>query len=209
VTTVHFDPAHQGGPGNYGELFTPIDDAGFLAPLTVTARTAIAPQDPFDLFAAGAPGTVYLSGSGAGVRTQAGLGSSKVSGAMEDGIEELILTFAAPVPVESVYLTLEGYRPGNGLDSYDDPLVFVLLTGGDVLTFSELNGIEEGNGQTGTLDLAALVNPGAMIESITVREIRRHVGLESLMFATVPTPGGIALLGLAGLLGRCSRRRAA
>ena len=57
LTTVYFDGDHQGGSGNYGELFTPFDDVGLLAALTVTARTAIAPLDPFDPYAAGRPGT--------------------------------------------------------------------------------------------------------------------------------------------------------
>ncbi len=209
LTTVYFDGAHQGGNGNYGELFTPSDDAGLLAWLTVTARTAIAPLDPFDLYATGLPGTVYLGGSGGGVQDQAGLGSTQVSGLAEDAIEELILTFDVPVPVDSLQLTLKQYKPGNGLDSYDDTLVFVLLTDGNVLTFSELNGIVEGTGQTGTLDLASLLDPLATVQSIVVREIRRHVALDSLTFVNVPAPGSIVLLGLAGFLSSRTRRRAA
>ena len=209
LTTVYFDGDHQGGSGNYGELFTPFDDVGLLAALTVTARTAIAPLDPFDPYAAGLPGTIYLASSGAGVQDQAGNGSSQISGLKEDGIEELILTFNVPVPVDSLRLTLKRYQAGSGLDSYDDPLVFVSLTDGSMITFSELNGIVEGPDQTGTLDLGSLLDPMATVQSITVRELRRHVRLDSITFVNVPAPGSIVLLGLAGFLSRRTRRRAA
>ena len=42
---------------------------------------------------------------------------------------------------ESLSLTISKYKPGSGFGSQDDPLVFVFLEDGSVVTFDETNGI--------------------------------------------------------------------
>ena len=204
--TVYFDSSHQGGSGNQGQAFRPIDDLGFRS-ITVTARTSIAPFDPFDPFAPGTAGTIYVGSNGGGVKDIGGLGSSQISGINEDSIEELIVSFDRPVSTESLSVTISKYKPGSGFGSNDDPLVFVFLTSGEVLMFDETNGIVDESGDMGTLDLATLLAPDAIVKSIRVRELRRHIALDSITFVAVPTPGCLALLAAAGLIAPHRRRR--
>ncbi len=210
ATTVYFGSGHQGnGSGNYGYFLRPFDDTGSSASLMMTARTSLTPFDKFNPFASGLGGTLYLSSSGAGVQDDQAGGSTAISGLNNDGIEEIKLTFDSAVRTDSLYLSIASYNPGDGHDDRDDPMVFVFLAGGDVVSFDEFNGIVFDGNSNGMLDLGSLLDPEVLVEGIAVRETRSHIRLESLRFmATVPAPGSLALLGLAGVLGARRRRKA-
>lgn len=208
IITVELTPTSQGGGGNNGSTLSPFDSTGALAPLTITATTAIPVSQRFDPFATGAAGSVYIGGSGAGVQDTLAQGSFEISGMAGSTIEEIIFTFDELTPRDSLVLTLKQYKPGNGLGNKDDPLVFVYLLGGTVLTFDETNGITSASGQRGELVLAALLGEADLVERIVIREINDHIGVEKITFfsVAVPTPGSLALLGMAALMIRHRRR---
>ncbi len=206
-TTIYFDSSNQGGSNNHGPFFNPMNDAGLMSSITVTARTSILAVDPFDAFAPGISGSIAISGDGGGVQEMDGNGSDQISGQNEDAIEELIITFDQAVSTTALYLTISNYNPGSGFGSGDDPLVFVFLRDGTVVSFDETSGIIDESGSLGTVDLGALLDPGAQVESIRVREMRKHITLDSLTFMEVPAPGSLALLATAGVLTRRRRRR--
>ena len=71
---VDFTSAGQGTSGNVGLSYRPVDVNGDFAPLLVTARAAIDDSLPFDPFAPGSLGTVFIDTRGAGVQDEFGGG---------------------------------------------------------------------------------------------------------------------------------------
>ena len=202
--------AHEktGRQADFGSWLNPVNDFGGLTTLTVTARTSITPFDLFNPYAEGVGGTVHLSDYGAGVQDSAGNGSTRISGQTQDAIEEIILTFERPVSTAGLFLQIKSYKPGSGYDDKDDPVIFALLDDGSVMMFDEFFGIEYQGSNRGTVDFEALLDPSTRVASIVIRETRSRIGLETLQYMDiVPTPGTMALLGIAGFMWMGRRRR--
>ncbi len=78
------------------------------------------------------------------------------------------------------------------------------------ITVTLADGTSYVNNQTSASDFVGFYSNGAAIASISVSTSTQatYVTVDNLYFATVPAPGALALLSLAGVVGGRSRRRA-
>jgi len=203
----------QGVPNetNVGLSWIVLDTNGNPIDLTLTARSHVDSNNPFDLFAAGDPGTVVFSHNGTGVQNQFGGGSTGISGGGADQNEELIFDFGIPVFGDSLSLNFSMLTLGSGLGVQDDPVIWVYFNG-TIAMFDETtwgSAYTDLGGQNGTLDFAALGFSGTdLIERVVVRETNKHMLITGAEFKNVPAPGALVLLATAGLLSGRRRRTA-
>lgn len=198
LIVVDFTSAGQGASDNVGFEYQPVDVNGNLVALLLTARSSIDTSFPFDPFAPGSLGTIFVDNMGTGVQNESGGGSKEISGSGPNGDEELILIFDIAVPRDYLALGLKKYDPGNGLGDKDDPAIFVFLTDGTYATFDETHIETDGDGMTGTLFLNKLLPEDAMVAQIIVRETNKHMLVGSLQFVTTTCPWDLDCDGTVG-----------
>ena len=78
------------------------------------------------------------------------------------------------------------------------------------ITVTLADGTSYVNDQTSASDFVGFYSNGAAIASISVSTstLGTYATVDNLYFATVPAPGALALISLAGVVGGRSRRRA-
>ncbi len=216
---VYLDGDHQGGNGNKGQMFRPVDEFGELANFVMTAKSSIDADSALNPNAQGDVGTVYIykEDKGAGVQDIDGKGSKGISGGGGDKDEALFFNFDNPVLASSIQLTLGDFEPGKGLCDKDDAILFIdvlgvmnpivrILEQGDWLSAVMFTDKKMAVVDFGKLDLGA----GAMITSFGIRETNYHIGVTAMANGgggtVVPLPAPVAL-GLVGLLGVGAARR--
>ena len=210
--TVFLDEDHQ-GKGNKGLEFRPVDETGALAGFLLTAMSSIDNSDPFGPGAMGLPGTVYIekNAKGAGVQTAGAGGSKLISGGGGHKDEQLIFTFDVLALSSSIRLGLTEFKPGNGLNDKDDPVLFITFADSSTQVLTEvdyLSAFQSTGSKTGIIDFSLLSLNGTAIDEIGVRETNGHLGVNLMAYAVVPLPPA-AILGLAGLgmVGFARRRK--
>ncbi len=207
---VLLDKEHQ-GKGNKGVEFRPVDLAGDLAGLLLTARSSIDAGSPFDPDASGRVGTIYIDKDGAGTRTASAHGSKAISGSGRHKDEELVFSFDVAALASSIELGLIKFKPGDGLGHKDDPVLFLNISGMDeTVTLDEteyLSAFIRTGKHTGVVDFGLLgFGSDTLLESLAVRETRGHIEVNSMSYTVVPLPAPV-MLGIAGLAGMGLLRR--
>jgi len=206
---VFLDKDHQ-GEGNKGLSFRPVDEFGDPAGFVMTAMSSIDGSDPFSPFASGLDGTVYIDRDGAGVQSADAGGSKGISGGGPCGDEQLIFAFDMPAMASSFQLGLVQYEAGNGLGDKDDTILFINFVGSsDILVLDEteyMSAFTSTGDKAGYIDFSMLGFGDALIESLTVREIKSHMEVNAMSYALVPLPAPLAL-GLFGLAGVALMRK--
>ena len=209
------DAQNGGSNGNLGTIFQPVDVNGDPAPLWITARSHVDRDAPFDFNASGETGTIWVDDQGFGVKNLGGGGSGGISGLGGHQNEELIFTFGGFALSGSLQLGFTGFDLGDGLGDRDDPVIFVVLDDASWITLDEVDFAdaftfdESDSGGSGILDFGAIdvLNPSLSVAALVVRETHGHVQVNSIAYSTIPSPGALALIGLAGIVGRRRRGR--
>lgn len=201
---VFLDEDHQ-GKGNKGLEFRPVDESGSLADFLLTAMRSIDDSAPFDPWAAGLAGTVYIGkhNKGAGVQTADGHGSKLISGGGGHKDEQLMFTFDTLALSFSIRLGLSEFDVGSGLDHKDDPVLFITFSDLSIQVLTEvdyLSAFQSTGRKEGFIDFSLLDLDGAAIDSLWVRETNGHIGVNGIEYSVVPLPPALAWGGL-GLLG--------
>jgi len=200
-----FTPA---GGKNYGATLNAANSANYIpADLTITARSGMVATDE-PLTVVGKPGTVFwglandLVGkndySGLGVQDSGAGGSKGISGdvAKADKMEALIFTFANPLDVDSIKLTLAGVNDG------DTAVFHVKLSPELEYTFTVFSS------DIVTYDFSSFTGASGNISQFAVEATSGHFIVSGLQY-NVPVPPTVLLLGsgLLGLVGLRWRRR--
>ena len=102
------------GKGNKGSSWTPINSFGDPSSFTISARSHIDETQPYDFWALGEMGTIYVEkdDKGTGVQNSGMGGSSGISGGGGDKDEELFFNYNSPVSLESISLELNDIELG-------------------------------------------------------------------------------------------------
>ena len=141
-----------------------------------------------------AGGTTWTANASIGQITFQTLGTQKVISTALGGMK-LNFTFAPGVQ-------------GIGGQMFGTNASFAVVLAAITVTLAD--GTSYVNDQTSASDFVGFYSNGAAIASISVSTSTQatYVTVDNLYFATVPAPGALALLSLAGVVGGRSRRRA-
>jgi hypothetical protein len=141
-----------------------------------------------------AGGTTWTASASVGEITFQTLGTQKVISTALGG-RTLNFTFAPGVQ-------------GIGGEMFGTNAAFQVVPAEITVTLAD--GTSYVNDQTSASDFVGFYSNGAAIASISVSTSTEatYVTVDNLYFATVPAPGALALLSLAGVVGGRSRRRA-
>lgn len=209
----------QGGSGDKGTKFRPVDSSGKPASFELSARSYIDQSKPFDANAKGSPGRVDIGPIGTGVLTADGKGSIYIEGGGKYGDEELIFNYDKPVLLHGIEMGLVHIDFGKGLGSVDDPVLFlkrandadwsITLAEDDILAAFHKTGSE-----MGFIDFGDFVGlPGLTDETlITAMKIRETNGALKINFVkqkgmNVPEPTTWLLLTTLLVLAMIYKRR--
>jgi hypothetical protein len=170
----------------------------------VAAKGATVATETFESFAVGyrssatgtAGGTTWTANASIGEITfqELGLGGPRIISTALGG-RTLNFTFAPGVQ-------------GIGGEMFGTNASFAVVPAEITVTLAD--GTSYVNNQTSASDFVGFYSNGAAIASISVSTstVATYVTVDNLYFATVPAPGALALLSLAGVVGGRSRRRA-
>ena len=207
--SVFLDKDHQ-GKGNKGTSFRPVDEFGDSALFVMTAMSSIDPASPFDPYASGLLGTVYINKKGAGVQTASAHGSKGISGGGGHKDEELIFTFDQAVTAASIKLGLIDFKAGSGLNDKDDSVLFIRLAGDPTPVVMDeidyLGAFTSTGSKKGFIDFALLGLGDVQVDSFGIRETNGHIEVNMVSASMIPLPAGL-LLGLVGMGGVVVARR--
>ncbi len=206
---------HTQGKGNKGLSFRPVDGFGGAAGFVMTARTMIAPSNPFMADAIGQMGSVYIErgSKGAGVQTADGGGSKGISGGGGHADEELIFSYDQAVSLDSISIMLRDIDFGHGTEDKDDPVIFLQLAGASAfgVTIMEteiIAAFSKTGKKTGMVDFASFtsLSGDTAISGFKVRETNDHIFVTGgSAGSAVPEPGTLALLAI-GSVGMLKRK---
>ena len=143
-----------------------------------------------------AGGTTWTASASIGEITFQTLGTQKVISTALGG-RTLNFTFAPGVQ-------------GIGGEMFGTNASFELVPAEIAITVTLADGTSYVNDQTSASDFVGFYSNGAAIASISVSTSTEgtYATVDNLYFATVPAPGALALISLAGVVGGRSRRRA-
>ena len=143
-----------------------------------------------------AGGTTWTANASIGQITFQALGSNQILSTALGG-RTLNFTFAPGVQ-------------GIGGEMFGTNASFELVPAEIAITVTLADGTSYVNDQTSASDFVGFYSNGAAIASISVSTSTEgtYATVDNLYFATVPAPGALALISLAGVVGGRSRRRA-
>ncbi|MGB0714676.1 MAG: Ig-like domain-containing protein [Phycisphaerae bacterium] len=173
-------------PVRCGEELQPFDSEGSTAPLLLSARTQIDPNQPLDPDAPGQIGHAYLGAAGAGVQSTTCGGSTSLSGASSSSRdEEIIFTLEVPLQKEALSVFFSDLN-----FSSDDPVIFVsTVDNGGFITVDEnemTNAWFPTANNKGTVYFGLLpsIPDFALIDAIKIRETRSATSIGHICLGT-------------------------
>jgi len=187
---VELDSSSQ-EPGNAGNEYRPVDDAGQPAPFTIKSRTKLKTPDLFKPDASGKFGTLYFGTQGLGVQNDKGKGSFGISKK-----EELIFSFDSPVFLNAMKIgVVDLHFEKNRNIKADDPVFFVDLVGNQPQTLTldaefleNLYTAEEGN--AGFFNFEGAIEAMGLPEDAALSSLRVRETADDFLVSYVETGQG-------------------